>query len=396
MPAFKPAYLVLGDDHGRIAERRARLRAMAEAETGVGGVEVLEGDLCTADAVIGALTTMTFAMGRRFVIADGVERWKDADVEAVAAAMSDMDGESLTLAMFGREEARYKVPDGLRKAVEKAGGAIAEESGVKPWELPSWVQARGRELGLELDKGAAKALVAQVGERQQRLLRELEKLALEHGEGASIGETEVEESGASSARAQGLDARGRARGRRREGRHARARRAPRPGRADPGLLYNVASRLRDAVEGRRGARGRPAGRRRPRGLRMSPRAAARFVEDVGKRDVDAFRRALEVIADLELETAAAGPTWARSDEDTLGRPRGAGGGELGGARRKRRGAACAARDFLRAPAFLCSAPRLTALSTRRISCRCSVSAASSSPASTAAWRRRKYVLIADV
>ena len=25
---------------------------------------------------------MTFALGRRFVIADGVERWKDADVAA--------------------------------------------------------------------------------------------------------------------------------------------------------------------------------------------------------------------------------------------------------------------------------------------------------------------------
>ena len=37
-------------------------------------------------------------------------------------------------------------------------------------------------MGLELDAAAAKALVAQVGERQQRLLRELEKLALE-GEG---------------------------------------------------------------------------------------------------------------------------------------------------------------------------------------------------------------------
>ena len=33
-------------------------------------------------------------------------------------------------------------------------------------------------LGLSLDAFAAKTLVAQVGERQQRLLRELEKLAL--------------------------------------------------------------------------------------------------------------------------------------------------------------------------------------------------------------------------
>ena len=95
MPAFKAAYLILGDDHGRISERRAKLRVLAEADTGASGVEVLEGDACTAEAVEAALTTMTFAMGRRFVIADGVERWKDADVEQVAAAMKGMDGETL-------------------------------------------------------------------------------------------------------------------------------------------------------------------------------------------------------------------------------------------------------------------------------------------------------------
>ena len=40
------------------------------------------------------------------------------------------------------------------------------------------VRRAGADLGLEPDRGAAKALVARVGERQQRLLRELEKLAL--------------------------------------------------------------------------------------------------------------------------------------------------------------------------------------------------------------------------
>ena len=47
---FKPAYLIHGDDHGRIAERRAQLRAVAEAESGPGGVELFEGDACTPDA----------------------------------------------------------------------------------------------------------------------------------------------------------------------------------------------------------------------------------------------------------------------------------------------------------------------------------------------------------
>ena len=43
MPTFKP-YLIHGDDHGRIAERRARLRALAEEESGAQGPELLEGD----------------------------------------------------------------------------------------------------------------------------------------------------------------------------------------------------------------------------------------------------------------------------------------------------------------------------------------------------------------
>ena len=60
---------------------------------------------------------------------------------------------------------------------------------VKPWELPKWAREQAARLGLALDAAAAKALVAQVGERQQRLLRELEKLALEGGSAAASGGT---------------------------------------------------------------------------------------------------------------------------------------------------------------------------------------------------------------
>ncbi len=39
---------------------------------------------------------------------------------------------------------------------------------------------------------------------------------------------------------------------------------------------------------------------------MSPKAADRFVSEVGRRDVDAFRRALVLMADLELESRGGG------------------------------------------------------------------------------------------
>src|ERR671933_2796467 len=100
VPTFKPAYLIHGDEHGRIAERRARLRAIAEGESGSGGVETFEGDASTPEAVALALNAMTFAMGRRFLVVDGVERWKDADVEvALAPALAAMPADT-TVAFF--------------------------------------------------------------------------------------------------------------------------------------------------------------------------------------------------------------------------------------------------------------------------------------------------------
>ena len=306
MPSFRPAYLILGDDHGRIGERRTRLRSMAETESGAGGVELLEGDACTPDAVAAALFAMTFALGRRFVIADGVERWKEADVQVVADAMKSMDAETLTVAFFGREEGRFKVPAGLRKLVEAAGGQVAEECNVKPRELPRWLIARAAELGVGLDQQGARALVAHVGDRQQRLQRELEKLALEHGPGARLGAAEVDESSAGSAErkawtlADALVA----------GDERTATRAllelRQQGERVPGLLYGMVRRLRDALAVAEAmAAGQPAAQVK-KGLRMPSFAADRLVADVAKRDVDAFRRALELMADLELESRGGG------------------------------------------------------------------------------------------
>src|SRR5262245_35049468 len=164
---------------------------MAESEAGTAGVEVYEGDQCTPDNIAGALSAMTFAMGRRFVIADGVERWKESEVPAVAQALKGADPETLTVAFFAREEGRYKAPKALHDAVKKAGGKIATENNVKGKELPAWVIEQGKAEGLKLDRNAARALIGQVGDRQQRLVRELEKLALEHGKGASISADDI-------------------------------------------------------------------------------------------------------------------------------------------------------------------------------------------------------------
>jgi DNA polymerase-3 subunit delta len=192
MASFKPAYLIHGDDHGRIGERRAALRELAERESGCSGVECFEGDAAMPEAIARALDAMTFAIGRRFLVVDGAERWKEADVKDHLAPALKAIAPDTTIAFFGRDERRFKVCPALAKAVEKAGGVVATEHVLKARDLPRWLQGEAEKLAVGLDRDGAQALVALVGERQQRLLRELEKLALELGPGARIGRDEVE------------------------------------------------------------------------------------------------------------------------------------------------------------------------------------------------------------
>src|SRR5436305_10477881 len=140
MPSFKAAYLIHGDDHGRIAERRARLRELAEAQSGAQGVELFEGDAATPEAVAGALRTMTFALGRRFIVVDGVERWKEKELAPLEGALNAILPDT-TVAFFAREDNRLKAPKRLHDAVSTIGGDVAAEGSVKPWELPRWVGA---------------------------------------------------------------------------------------------------------------------------------------------------------------------------------------------------------------------------------------------------------------
>ncbi len=298
MSAWKPAYLIHGDDHGRIGERRANLRRKAEEEAGAQGVEAF--DAASPAAVAAALSTMTFSIGHRFLVVDGVERWKDADVKAhVVPAIKAMDPET-TIAFFGRDDGRVKTPAALVDAVKKNGGVVGEEVTLKAKDLPRWVAAEAAKLGLTLDNAGARALVDAVGERQQRLLRELEKLAIGHGSGARLGEEEVAAVAAPSAERQvwglvdALVAR----------EHARATRAflelREQGESLPRLVPLMARRVRDvlAVAVRLEAGESPS--QLKAALKMAPWAADRRIREARGTDADALRAALEALAALEL------------------------------------------------------------------------------------------------
>jgi DNA polymerase-3 subunit delta len=340
--ALKPAYLIHGDDHGAVAERRGGLRALAQAGDGdAASVELLEGDAGTPAGVAQALATMTLAIGRRVIIVEGVERWRDADVEQhLLPAMSRMPPET-TLALFAREEPRAKAPTAVGEAVKRAGGQIVSQMTVKPWELPGWAREQAARMGLSLDGAAAKALVAQVGERQQRLLRELEKLALEDDGTHAAAVSEPARPAAEPARArqvtvQDIDSRAAhsaewrvygladalVGGDRREAALSYLR-LRHQGERLSGLTYLMAQRLRDALAAALRLRAGESVAEVKRGLRMPSRAADRFLADVARTDPDRLRQALVALAELEVDSrggavlSTARAPLAGMSEDTL-------------------------------------------------------------------------------
>lgn len=318
-PAFKPAYLIHGDDHGRIAERRARLRELAEGSSGAQGMELFEGDQATPDNVAAALNAMTFAIGRRFIIVDGAERWKDREMDALEAALRTIAPDT-TVTFFAREDGRLKAPKRLVDAIRKAGGDVSAEQSVKPWELPKWAVAQAKQLGLDLTPEAARMLVGHVGERQQRLQRELEKLALEleAGEGpVQIDAEMVLELTAASAERKAwalADAL-------LSGNAATATRTLLQMRAQgerlPGLIYWMSSRVRQAHQIARALDRGESQAQVKSSLRMPPSAADKLISDARRIGAERLERAICLIADLELASRGGGNGGAHEDTRAL-------------------------------------------------------------------------------
>ena len=310
-PTFKPAYLIHGDDHGRIGERRARLRELAETTSGAEGLELLEAEEATPEAAAAAIDAMTLTLGRRFIIVDGAERWKDKELDALVASLQNMPPET-TIAFFAREESRKEAPQRLHKAVKDAGGNIDAEQSVKPWELPKWVIARARELGLELEPDAARALVQHVGDRQQRLLRELEKLALGAGDDApgdaaeALDAAEVERLTASSAERRAWTVADALVAGETQAATAAYLALRQQGERLPGLLYWISQRVRAAHDVAVALdAGEPPAQIKRR-LRMPSRAADRLIADARRTGSERLAEAVCEIADLEVASRGGG------------------------------------------------------------------------------------------
>jgi DNA polymerase III subunit delta len=306
---LKSAYLVCGDDDAKIDAWRARVRRRAEEERGPGGLEAFDARSSEVGEIVAALTALTFDPGTRYVLVDDIGAWKAAQLDPLEQVLADMPPDVVLVAI-----ARGKALKQLSKAIQQAGGEVFEYAAPKPWELPKWTIERGRELGLQIDPQAAKDLVAQVGTGQQRLSRELEKLALALHPATHVTPADVEALAAHDTTPQAYDLADALVARDLEATFTLAEQLESHGERPGRLLFPVVRRLRDV---HRAAALLDAGMPEAKigeALKAPPWLVKKTIARARKADRAALERAICVFADLEIDMRGGGDL--QLDEDT--------------------------------------------------------------------------------
>ena len=301
-----PLYLIAGTDSAKIDATRARLRARAEGEGGAAALEVfepLEGrGMPDHEALLAAIPAMSLMDSRRYLLADGVERWRERQLSAVAAAIGELPPD-LSLVLI----ARGKAPAKLLKAVKAASGEVHVFEAPKPRELPRALIADAQRLGFRLDPAAARFLVDRMGANPIRLRHELERLALWAGEGGEVSAEDLAEMVADTSEAAVWSLSDALLERDAAGALRLAERLIAQGENVTGLVYGLASRLRAAcAAAAKLEQGAPPAEVES-SLKMHPYAAKQLVRRLRDADLDQLRRSTEALADLER--------WTRGEVD---------------------------------------------------------------------------------
>jgi DNA polymerase-3 subunit delta len=181
------AYLIIGTDRPKVTRALRRLRD----RVGEDATETLDAAEASGEDAAAACNAMgLFAVERRLVVVEQVERWKAPDVKAVQEYLRKPAPTSV-LALVGEE---VKRDSSLAKAVAKAGEVLVYDLPTRgrKVDLPKWIEQQFRERGIVIDHEAARALVELAGDNADELATEVDKLST-WAAGERIGEREVTE-----------------------------------------------------------------------------------------------------------------------------------------------------------------------------------------------------------
>jgi DNA polymerase-3 subunit delta len=305
-PAIKPAYLIAGSDEGKIEAALARLRARAEREGGPGALQSFTqsagAEAPDAEALIASVSSMSLIAERRYLLADGVERWTAKQAEAVVAQLGALPPD-VTVVLVSRESSpKARTPKGLAEAVEAGGGEVLRYRAPRAKDLPDRLVADAKRRGFRLEPDAARLLVERLGESTVRLTTELDRLELwaEGEDGVTVGDLEAmvadtsEEAGwalSDAIVARNPSAALRA-----------AERLAAQGESVTPLVYQAARRLREAHSALLQLEAGRSQKQVEAGLRMHPYAAKMLMRRLRETSPGELRAATCAMADLEWWT----------------------------------------------------------------------------------------------
>jgi DNA polymerase-3 subunit delta len=302
--AIRPAYLIAGTDEGKIDAVLSRLRARAEREGGPGALESFGSGEAPADphAIIEAIPSMSLIAERRYLVADGVERWTAKQAGIVSEALSELPPD-VTLALVARESPpRQKAPKGLADAVKGAGGDVLRYDAPKARDLPARLVAEAANRGFRLDSDAARMLVDRMGEGTMRLVTEIERLSVWAGPDGEVTRDDLESMVVDTseeaiwAASDAIVVRDQARA------VSAAERLSAQGEAISSIVYQAARRLRDAELAVSELEGGTPPKEVEKKLRMHPYAARMLVRSVRGGSAVGLRASTCAVADLEWWT----------------------------------------------------------------------------------------------
>lgn len=191
-----PAFLISGTDGAKIDAAVARLRRRAEAEGGLGALESFSptaGSSAGPDgqALVDAIPALSLTASRRYLLADGVDRWSAKQAAPVAEALGALPPE-ITVVLVSREQERRRAPKALADAVMGAGGKTISYTAPKPRDIPGWLVAEAAKRDFELEAEAARLLGERMGDGTVRLSAELDRLGLWAGPGGRVRLADLE------------------------------------------------------------------------------------------------------------------------------------------------------------------------------------------------------------
>jgi DNA polymerase-3 subunit delta len=307
-----PAYLIAGTDMAKLDAALARLRTRAEAEGGAGALEAFSPPAGStagpdAEALVAAIPALSLTAARRYLLADGIERWSAKQAGPVADALAALPPD-VTVVLVARENPpKQRAPKKIAEAVEAAGGTVLTYDAPKARDLPRWLVAEAARRKFTLDADAARLLAERMGEGTTRLSTELDRLALWAGPDGTVEVADLEAMIADTSEEVAWALSDAIVDRNPAAALAAAERLTDQGESITPLIYAVARRLREASAALEMLEDGMGKREIESALPMHPYAAKMLLRRLEGRSREQVRASACAIADLEW--------WTRGGED---------------------------------------------------------------------------------